>query len=202
MTPQFGVGVRRETDRDGQSAPVIDIVSGFLQEEKYTADGDPKFPKIQFPPEYLCPTCRLDDGSWDTPATLKFLLHYYGPHGPDVRGASVTAQSQQDLANSIQNGDNFKLQAPRRRPRSDSDPVRPPGDPGPGHVRPATPKDAAVVGGGAQGAPQVRAEKAGEEEAVPLDGDGSDGHWWKRLLWLLGIWLAVSLFCRCRWCES
>lgn len=168
-----------------------------LQEEKQTADGDLKFPKIQFPPEYLCPACRADDGSWDTAATVKFLVHYYGPHGADVRGASVTAQSQEDLSDSIQATGSFKLQAPQRPARGDGGGAPPQAPGGP------VPPKADSVQDGARGAEPVE-ELAGEEdgEEKVLDGAASGGRWWKWLLWLVGVWLVVSLFCRCRWCDS
>lgn len=43
---------------------------------KGAGSEDPVFPKQQFPPIGLCPSCRLN-GGWDEKAVLEFLLSYY-----------------------------------------------------------------------------------------------------------------------------
>lgn len=48
------------------------------------ATDDPHFPKIQFPGEYLCPSCRFgngtkDDPKYETSLVISFLLDYYSP---------------------------------------------------------------------------------------------------------------------------
>eukprot|EP00892_Ulva_mutabilis_P006182 jgi/Ulvmu1/3936/UM018_0159.1 len=171
----------------------------LAQEEKQDGTGDPKYPKIQFPPDYLCPACRKDDGSWDAAETVKFLLHYYGPHAADVRGEAVTAGAQQQLADSIANNE-WKLRAPQRRPR-DEDGAAGGGADG-GRVPAATvdPQQPEVKEGGVgQAQPQLeRPQLVVEEEDVEVGGR-SGGGWWKKILWLVGIWFVVSMFCRCRW---
>jgi len=42
-----------------------------------TVTHDPYFPKIQYPPEKICPECKKGDGSFDTEAVFSFLLSHY-----------------------------------------------------------------------------------------------------------------------------
>ncbi|KAM3727459.1 Sulfhydryl oxidase [Dirofilaria immitis] len=39
---------------------------------------DPAFPKQQFPPISLCPTCRKQNGEFDEETVLNFMISYYG----------------------------------------------------------------------------------------------------------------------------
>lgn len=57
------------------------------KQEAEGSDGDPAFPKVQWPPSEVCPACRKrgdsDSGSagsdaWDEAAVLAFLRQYYG----------------------------------------------------------------------------------------------------------------------------
>ncbi|KAH9514560.1 Sulfhydryl oxidase 1 [Bulinus truncatus] len=61
---------------------------------------DPEFPKVQFPPESLCGSCKKlsqsDDGatmSWDADAVLDFLLDFYSEKGIVF---SIHLQSEDD----------------------------------------------------------------------------------------------------------
>jgi hypothetical protein len=49
---------------------------------------DPKNPKIQFPPAYLCPNCRLRNqnnaNEFDSLNTVTFLLRYYSKENIDL----------------------------------------------------------------------------------------------------------------------
>ncbi|KAH9514558.1 Sulfhydryl oxidase 1 [Bulinus truncatus] len=61
---------------------------------------DPEFPKVQFPPESLCASCKKlsqsDDGatmSWDADAVLEFLLDFYSEKGIVF---SIHLQSEDD----------------------------------------------------------------------------------------------------------
>ena len=58
-----------------------------MKEEASLKTGDPKFPKIIWPPKQLCPSCYRsrgpkDKGSsqidWDQDEVFKFLISYYG----------------------------------------------------------------------------------------------------------------------------
>lgn len=56
----------------------------LMKEEAHLKTGDPKFPKIIWPPKQLCPSCHHSQvkGSnqidWDRDEVFKFLLSYYG----------------------------------------------------------------------------------------------------------------------------
>uniref|UniRef100_A0A5B6Z3V7 Sulfhydryl oxidase n=1 Tax=Davidia involucrata TaxID=16924 RepID=A0A5B6Z3V7_DAVIN len=59
----------------------------LMKEEASLGTGDPKFPKIIWPPKQLCPSCylarsRKNNGSswidWDQDEVFKFLANYYG----------------------------------------------------------------------------------------------------------------------------
>lgn len=57
----------------------------LMKTESLFGTGDPKFPKIPFPPEQLCPSCysknenKVDNSiNWDHDEVFKFLLSYYG----------------------------------------------------------------------------------------------------------------------------
>ena len=182
------------TPQCGPVGPLLNTTACVtVQEEKREGTADPKFPKTQFPPEDLCVGCRGDDGSWDTAATLKFLLRFYGPHATDVRGASVTTQTQQVLTDSITN-EEWKLQAPQRRARD----AEGSGGRAPRTSEPQTsPEDVADAGRGAEDRPQLQVE----EEGIVV-GQRAGSPWWHKLLWLLGVWFVVSMFCRCRWCAD
>ncbi|GMH15184.1 hypothetical protein Nepgr_017025 [Nepenthes gracilis] len=63
-------------------------VNGRLRKEEASLEtGDPKFPKIIWPPKPLCPSCYLSWGhenstngqiDWDQDEVFKFLVGYYG----------------------------------------------------------------------------------------------------------------------------
>lgn len=67
-------------------------VNGRLQkQEEDGKDGDPAFPKQQWPPSHLCPLCHLPDSQdtdpkWNEDEIYRFLLKYYS-------AASVTKGS-------------------------------------------------------------------------------------------------------------
>ncbi|XP_007045061.2 PREDICTED: sulfhydryl oxidase 2 isoform X1 [Theobroma cacao] len=59
----------------------------LMKEEASLETGDPKFPKIIWPPKQLCPSCYHSRGSkdqgsnqieWDQDEVFKFLISYYG----------------------------------------------------------------------------------------------------------------------------
>ncbi|XP_052198900.1 sulfhydryl oxidase 2-like isoform X2 [Diospyros lotus] len=59
----------------------------LMKEESSLGTGDPKFPKIIWPPKQLCPSCYLaqskkkdvnGQAGWDHDEVLKFLASYYG----------------------------------------------------------------------------------------------------------------------------
>ncbi|XP_019160195.1 PREDICTED: sulfhydryl oxidase 2-like isoform X1 [Ipomoea nil] len=59
----------------------------LMKQEASLGTGDPKFPKIIWPPKHLCPSCYLrqsknGDGNnkikWDDNEVFKFLVSYYG----------------------------------------------------------------------------------------------------------------------------
>lgn len=52
------------------------------KEEAENNDGDPDFPKIEWPSRTLCPKCRNEDSKkqdWNREAVLSFLLEFYAP---------------------------------------------------------------------------------------------------------------------------
>ncbi|EDV28185.1 Sulfhydryl oxidase 1 [Trichoplax sp. H2] len=64
-----------------------------LKDDKST---DPEFPKVQFPPLYLCPTCRLPSQSyndstikWNKDNVLKFLQKFYSDIEYNENGAEL-----------------------------------------------------------------------------------------------------------------
>ncbi|KAG1346977.1 sulfhydryl oxidase 2 [Cocos nucifera] len=59
----------------------------LMKEEKALETGDPRFPKVIWPPEQLCPSCYLSSISkrtgtnqvdWNEDEVFKFLVQYYG----------------------------------------------------------------------------------------------------------------------------
>ncbi|XP_010513844.1 PREDICTED: sulfhydryl oxidase 2 [Camelina sativa] len=53
----------------------------LMKDEASLGTGDPKFPKIIWPPKELCPLCYLSSKSieWDHDHVYNFLKNYYGP---------------------------------------------------------------------------------------------------------------------------
>uniref|UniRef100_A0A1J3E4U5 Sulfhydryl oxidase n=1 Tax=Noccaea caerulescens TaxID=107243 RepID=A0A1J3E4U5_NOCCA len=55
----------------------------LMKDEASLSTGDPKFPKIIWPPKELCPSCYLSSDQksieWDHDQVYKFLKNYYGP---------------------------------------------------------------------------------------------------------------------------
>ncbi|KAG7563186.1 Thioredoxin-like superfamily [Arabidopsis suecica] len=55
----------------------------LMKDEASLGTGDPKFPKIIWPPKELCPLCYLSSNQksieWDHDHVYKFLKNYYGP---------------------------------------------------------------------------------------------------------------------------
>lgn len=55
-----------------------------MKEEASVGTGDPKFPKMIWPPKQLCPSCfrssnqRNHEVDWDRDEVFKFLTGYYG----------------------------------------------------------------------------------------------------------------------------
>lgn len=58
-----------------------------MKEEASQGTGDPKFPKMIWPPKQLCPSCYLaqspksdvnNQNDWDRNEVFKFLASYYG----------------------------------------------------------------------------------------------------------------------------
>ncbi|KAL8157531.1 sulfhydryl oxidase 2-like [Apium graveolens] len=63
------------------------VNSRLLKEEASQGTGDPKFPKMIWPPKQLCPSCYLaqshksdvnNQNDWDQNEVFKFLASYYG----------------------------------------------------------------------------------------------------------------------------
>ncbi|KAL9251337.1 Sulfhydryl oxidase 1-like protein [Drosera capensis] len=59
----------------------------FMKEEASLGTGDPKYPKLTWPPKSLCPSCYLSvpqknnksgEPEWDFDEIFKFLVDYYG----------------------------------------------------------------------------------------------------------------------------
>ncbi|XP_076942111.1 sulfhydryl oxidase 1-like [Bidens hawaiensis] len=55
-----------------------------MKTESSFGTGDPKFPKIIWPPQQLCPSCYTNQTknnvtNWDRNEVFKFLVNYYGP---------------------------------------------------------------------------------------------------------------------------
>ncbi|KAK4263882.1 hypothetical protein QN277_029239 [Acacia crassicarpa] len=52
----------------------------LMKEEASLGTGDPKFPKMAWPPKKLCPTCsrRTNRIEWNKDEVYKFLTQYYG----------------------------------------------------------------------------------------------------------------------------
>ncbi|KAF3584273.1 hypothetical protein F2Q69_00026759 [Brassica cretica] len=48
------------------------------KDEASLGTGDPKFPKMIWPPKQLCPSCYLSSTDWDHDEVYKFLKKYYG----------------------------------------------------------------------------------------------------------------------------
>uniref|UniRef100_A0A914C3Z0 Sulfhydryl oxidase n=1 Tax=Acrobeloides nanus TaxID=290746 RepID=A0A914C3Z0_9BILA len=53
---------------------------------------DPKFPKYQFPPLFLCPNCQEEQGRLNENEVLNYLLHYYSSIKP-IQDDPTTQQS-------------------------------------------------------------------------------------------------------------
>ncbi|KFK33346.1 hypothetical protein AALP_AA5G002100 [Arabis alpina] len=55
----------------------------LIKDEASLGTGDPKFPKMIWPPKELCPSCYLSSSQknieWDEDQVYKFLKNYYGP---------------------------------------------------------------------------------------------------------------------------
>lgn len=58
---------------------------------------DPQFVKYQFPPEFLCPECRRNDGSFDDERVKEFLVEYY----TDIRPSRATGGSNSAIRSRI-----------------------------------------------------------------------------------------------------
>ncbi|XP_065881943.1 sulfhydryl oxidase 2 isoform X1 [Euphorbia lathyris] len=83
----------------------------LMKEEASLGTGDPKFPKIFWPPKQLCPSCYLSqsqkDGGmsqieWNKDEAYKFLTIYYGKslvslYKEDVMGNEATDGASDDL---------------------------------------------------------------------------------------------------------
>ncbi|XP_017226956.1 sulfhydryl oxidase 2 isoform X2 [Daucus carota subsp. sativus] len=62
------------------------VNSRLMKEEASQGTGDPKFPKMMWPPKQLCPSCYLQSPQsdaenqidWDQNEVFKFLASYYG----------------------------------------------------------------------------------------------------------------------------
>ena len=63
------------------------------ESEAKAGDGDPAFPKLQWPPAKLCALCRLPTlapeqaVSWNLDEVYRFLLKFYGGAPPKVASA-------------------------------------------------------------------------------------------------------------------
>lgn len=83
-----------------------------MKEEASMETGDPKFPKIIWPPKQLCPSCylshsRRENGTskidWDWNEVYKFLTNYYGKilaslyEDKGLHGNEVTDGAIEDL---------------------------------------------------------------------------------------------------------
>ncbi|GAV75700.1 Thioredoxin domain-containing protein/Evr1_Alr domain-containing protein [Cephalotus follicularis] len=50
----------------------------LMKEEASLGTGDPKFPKLIWPPKQLCPSCYAGFNEWDIDEVFKLLTSYYG----------------------------------------------------------------------------------------------------------------------------
>ena len=81
----------------------------LIKEEASMKTGDPKFPKMIWPPKQLCPSCyrspiqRNNEIDWDQEEVFKFLTNYYGKtlvslyKDKDALGNDVTDGALEDL---------------------------------------------------------------------------------------------------------
>ncbi|PON45787.1 DnaJ-like [Parasponia andersonii] len=81
----------------------------LIKEEASLKTGDPKFPKMIWPPRQLCPSCysshtwRNSEIDWDQGEVFKFLTNYYGKtlvslyKDKDALGNDVTDGAIEDL---------------------------------------------------------------------------------------------------------
>ncbi|KAL4553161.1 hypothetical protein Ndes2526B_g03039 [Nannochloris sp. 'desiccata'] len=91
-----------------------------LEEEEASA-GDPEYPKIQWPPEELCPTCSSPtsssqdnnsvEKSWNEEAVFKFLVNFYsagGSNNDSTTASNVRGKSGSVKINTAMNGGAIK----------------------------------------------------------------------------------------------
>lgn len=64
---------------------------------------DPIHPKIQFPSEELCPSCRDDKGEWKEDTVLRFLKDHYGLHNIRLKPKA------NDLPAELQDSDQVRI---------------------------------------------------------------------------------------------
>ena len=61
----------------------LQVNARLARQEELSVQGDPAFPKVQFPPAALCPLCRapsLDNVSWHSQVLCSLpLLHPWRP---------------------------------------------------------------------------------------------------------------------------
>ncbi|KAG9135993.1 hypothetical protein Leryth_015850 [Lithospermum erythrorhizon] len=82
----------------------------LMKEEASSGTGDPKFPKVIWPPKQLCPSCYSSQTkkgnsniSWDLDEVHRFLTNYYGEQlvsqykDKDLLSKSETAKVVEDL---------------------------------------------------------------------------------------------------------
>lgn len=85
----------------------------LMKEEKTLGTGDPRFPKITWPPKQLCPSCYLsysresngtENIEWDEDEVFQFLVRYYGRTIASSKEATLSssddAASTYDIASS------------------------------------------------------------------------------------------------------
>ncbi|XP_064959871.1 sulfhydryl oxidase 1-like isoform X1 [Musa acuminata AAA Group] len=85
----------------------------LMKEEKTLGTGDPRFPKITWPPKQLCPSCYLsysresngtENIEWDEGEVFQFLVRYYGRTIASSKEATLSssddAASTYDIASS------------------------------------------------------------------------------------------------------
>eukprot|EP00891_Asterochloris_glomerata_P002704 jgi/Astpho2/2704/Aster-00890 len=71
-----------------------EVNARLARQEKLSVQGDPAFPKVQFPPAALCPLCRapsLDNAvHWNEDEVYRFLLAFYGQPGDGLQAAAAS----------------------------------------------------------------------------------------------------------------
>ncbi|CAL9162036.1 unnamed protein product, partial [Musa hybrid cultivar] len=87
----------------------------LMKEEKTLGTGDPRFPKITWPPKQLCPSCYLsysresngtENIEWDEDEVFQFLVRYYGRTIASSKEATLSSSDDAALTYDIASSTN------------------------------------------------------------------------------------------------